>query len=463
MKTNRLHLLAIALFVLLTTITEGQTSDTTGRIDQLFSRYHNAMPGVAVAIERDGNIIYNKAFGLAEMEHLVPNTTATIFEAGSVSKQFVAAAILLLIQDGKLSVSDDVRKYVPELPEYDAPITIRHLLSHTSGLKDWGSLYGLTGWPRTTRVYTQELGWDIIFRQKSLNFSPGSQYSYSNSNYMMLVLITERVSGKSLADFTRERLFEPLGMKDTRWRDNQREIVPRRAIAYSGNEGRFLKNMPNEDLHGPGGLLTTTADLLRWNKLLETHELFSKETALLRIEPGLLNSGRSSDYAAGLMIGEWNGFSEISHSGSTGGYRAWLAYYPEKRLSVAILSNHASLNPGGVGRGIAEIFMGTPPRQQRTTLQATRPEPYVPDTDMNNYTGTYYSEDIDVYYRIELRDNELWVYRKAGDTFRLNPTAFDEFVAGGSGSYRFLRDRRGRITGFTISVSRAENVPFRKL
>lgn len=463
MKIKRIPLVTAAVLMLLAVSINGQTSDTIRRIDQLFSQYHNAMPGVAVAIARDGQTIYSKAYGLAEMEHLVPNTTETIFEAGSVSKQFTAAAILLLIQDGKMSVNDDVRKYVPELPQYDAPITIRHLLSHTSGLKDWGALYGLTGWPRTTRVYTQELSWDIVFRQKSLNFTPGSQYSYSNSNYVLLVLITERVSGKRFADFTRERLFEPLGMMDTRWRDNHRDIITRRAVAYSGSEGRFLQNMPTENVHGPGGLLTTTADLLRWNQLLETPEIFNSETALLRLEPGLLNSGRSSDYAAGLMIGELNGFAEISHSGSTGGYRAWLAYYPDKKLSVAILSNHASFNPTGVGREVAEVFLGTPVRQQRTTLQPTRAEPYTVTTDLNQYTGSYYSEDVDVIYRLELRDNGLWVYRKAGDNFRLTATGYDEFVAGGNGTFKFLRDRRGKVTGFTISVSRAENVPFRKM
>ena len=158
MKTHRFALITVIMALVLTCVTEGQTADTTRMIDRLFSQYHNAMPGVSVAIARDGKTIYSKAFGLAEMEHLVPNTTGTIFEAGSVSKQFVAAAVMLLIQEGRVSVNDDVRKYVPELPQYDAPITIRHLLSHTSGLKDWGSLYGLTGWPRTTRVYTQELG-----------------------------------------------------------------------------------------------------------------------------------------------------------------------------------------------------------------------------------------------------------------------------------------------------------------
>lgn len=456
-------LLASVLYIAVNLTITGQTSDTIRRIDELFAQYHNGMPGVAVAIERDGRLIYNKAFGLADLEHIVPNTTETIFEAGSVSKQFTAAAILLLIQEGKLSVNDDVRKYVPELPVYDAPITIRHLLSHTSGLKDWGSLYSLTGWPRTSRVYTQELSFDIVFRQKSLNFTPGSQYSYSNSNYVMLVLITERISGMPFAEFTTKYLFEPLGLKDTRWRSDQREIVRRRAVAYSGSQLRFLQNMPNENVHGPGGLLTTTADLLRWNRLLEKPELFSDATAKLRVEEGMLTSGRSSGYAAGLMIGEWNGFREVSHSGSTGGYRAWLAWYPEKKISVAILSNYASFDPVGAGHNISAIFMGRPEPEERVTVTVPRNEPFVPKAPMSDYTGSYYSEDVDVIYKLEVRNGELWVYRKAGDSFRLNSTGEERFTTGSNGSFVFSRDKRGRVTGFTVSVSRASNVPFTKM
>ncbi len=160
----------LLLLTLLTISLHAQENDTTGRIDALFASFHNDMPGVAVAVSIDGRLIYNKAFGLANLEYKVPNTTATLFEAGSVSKQFVAAGILLLAQEGSLSLDDDVRKYIPQLREYEAPITIDMLLSHTSGIKDWGSLYALTGWPRTTRVYTQELGWDIIFKQSGLNF-----------------------------------------------------------------------------------------------------------------------------------------------------------------------------------------------------------------------------------------------------------------------------------------------------
>ncbi|HCT93367.1 MAG: hypothetical protein A2X19_00790 [Bacteroidetes bacterium GWE2_39_28] len=441
-----------------------QSNDTIDKIDKIFAQYHNAMPGVAVAVSLEGRVIYNKAFGLSNLEFPIPNTTETIFECGSVSKQFTAAAILLLAQKGKLSLNDDVRKHIPELPQYDAPITIQHLLNHTSGLKDWGALYSLTGWPRTTRTYTQYLSFDIVFRQKSLNFTPGNKYSYSNSNYVMLVLIVERVSEKSLADFTNEELFKPLEMTKTQWRDNFREIVPGRAVAYSVKNGAFFQDMPFEDVHGPGGLLTTTGDLLKWNRLLETNEIFNAHIVQLRITPGLLNDGSSSGYAAGLMIGEWNGYNEISHSGSTAGYRAWLAWYPDKKLSVVILSNYSAFNPTLAGRAIASVFLGTP--QITTTIrdgsQQTK-QPTYENSDLSRYIGTYYSEDVDVTYQISLKDGELEVYRKAGDTFRLIPTSMDEFSTLANGQYIFTKDKRDKITGFTVSVSRAENVPFKKI
>jgi len=441
-----------------------QSNDTIDKIDKIFAQYHNAMPGVAVAVSLEGRVIYNKAFGLSNLEFPIPNTTETIFECGSVSKQFTAAAILLLAQKGKLSLNDDVRKHIPELPQYDAPITIQHLLNHTSGLKDWGALYSLTGWPRTTRTYTQYLSFDIVFRQKSLNFTPGNKYSYSNSNYVMLVLIVERVSEKSLADFTNEELFKPLEMTKTQWRDNFREIVPGRAVAYSVKNGAFFQDMPFEDVHGPGGLLTTTGDLLKWNRLLETNEIFNAHIVQLRITPGLLNDGSSSGYAAGLMIGEWNGYNEISHSGSTAGYRGWLAWYPDKKLSVVILSNYSAFNPTLAGRAIASVFLGTP--QITTTIrdgsQQTK-QPTYENSDLSRYIGTYYSEDVDVTYQISLKDGELEVYRKAGDTFRLIPTSMDEFSTLANGQYIFTKDKRDKITGFTVSVSRAENVPFKKI
>jgi len=524
--------------IVLAGVALAQPGDTLQRVDRLFSSWHNATPGMAVAISQNGNLIYHKAFGLASLELAVPNTVETIFECGSVSKQFTAAAILLLAKEGKLPLTDDVRKYVPELPVYDAPITLQHLLNHTSGLKDWGVVYGLAGWPRTSRVYSQELSFDIVFKQQSLNFTPGSQYSYSNSNYVLLVLVAERVSGLSLAEFTTTRFFEPLGMNDTRWRDNFRAVIPGRAQAYR-KAGRFYElEMPFENVHGPGGLLTTTTDLLRWNRLLESYEVLGAEMAAVRVQPGKLSSGAEIAYAAGVMVGQVNGVKEISHSGATGGYRAWLAWYPSKKISVAILSNDGSFNPAGAGRNVAEIFFGKPneervaepqrfvtfpaaaarrweglyraPGQQqvirientegrllvggvparpvhadtlyagnlswliltgnglvqrspgRTQAYLRAEAPAAGQKELSAYVGFFRSEDADVAFRIEAREDHLLVHRKPGDAFRLEPAFKDGFHAGENGLFEFARDSRGRVTGFGVSLPRAQHIPFRR-
>jgi CubicO group peptidase (beta-lactamase class C family) len=394
------------LFLFTFSLTWGfaQPTDTLRQMDLLFAAWNNATPGIAVTITRNGTPLYAKAFGLADLEHNVPNTTETIFECGSVSKQFTAAAILLLQKEGKLTITDNVRKYIPELPLYEAPITIEHLLQHTSGLKDWGVVYGLAGWPRSTRVYTQELSFDIVFRQRSLNFAPGSQYSYSNSNYVLLVQIVERVSGQSLADFTTARFFNPLGMTHTRWRDNYRDIIPDRAVAYTKADNRYLLDMPFENVHGPGGLLTTTRDLLRWNQLLVTHEILGPEMAALRIRPGKLNSGTDIQYAAGLFLGQINGVKEINHSGATAGYRAWLAWYPEKKLAVALLSNDGTLNPARLGNQIARIFLGddasVTPREPKNFLTVTSQQ-------AQPWEGLYKLSNGENVLRIDQKENKL--------------------------------------------------------
>lgn len=385
-----------------TSLSVAQPLDTLKQLDALFSRWNNATPGAAIAIQRGEKLIYNKAFGLSDLEHNVPNTPETIFESGSVAKQFTATSILMLAADGQLSLQDDVRKFVPELPVYDAPITIQHLLNHTSGLKDWGSVGALTGWPRTTRIYTQALALDIMSKQKSLNFKPGAKYSYSNSNYSLLATIVERVSKKSLARFTDSVFFKPLGMRHTQWRDNFREVVPDRAIAYSGNENNYRQLMPFEHIHGHGGLLTTTGDLLRWNNLLETKAIVGDKVAQWRIQKGKLNDGSEISYAAGLFIGEVNNYLEISHSGATAGYRAWLAYYPQKKLSVVILSNDAGM--GAIWQQVAEIFFGSIAQSmpveptQFTTLSADQKKAW---------SGVYKRMDnVDV-IRLEYLDQKL--------------------------------------------------------
>ena len=381
----------------------GQAIDTLAQIDKLFSKWNNSTPGGSVLVARGDKIIYHKAFGLADLEHNVPNTTETIFESGSVAKQFVAASAILLASEGKISLNDDVQKYIPEIPVYDKPITIQHCLNHISGLKDWGVVGELTGWPRTTRVYTQELALQIMTKQKSLNFTPGSEYSYSNSNYSMLVNIVERVSKQTIAEFTQARFFGPLGMTNTQWRDNFREIVPNRAIAYSlRSRNVYQQNMPFENVHGHGGLLTTTGDLLKWNSLLEKRQIGGDQVYQWRVQKGKLNNGQEISYAGGVSVNSFNGFTEISHSGATAGYRAWLAYYPQKKITIILLSNDATSGVVGSGVEIAKLFFGFQEEKmiKRKTVELN-------ETDLKRYIGTYKSvRGFDV-FGLEFKDGVI--------------------------------------------------------
>lgn len=378
--------------------------DTTKQIDNIFSSWNNSTPGGSILVARGEKIIYHKAFGLADLEHNVPNTIETVFESGSVAKQFVAASVLLLASEGKLSMKDAVRKYIPELPEYEATITIRHLMNHTSGIKDWGSLFSVTGWPRATRVYTQELALDIICKQTTLNFTPGAEYSYSNSNYVLLTFIVERISKQTISDFTRARFYEPLQMINTKWRYNFKEVIKGRAIAYAKYQNNWYQDMPFENVHGPGGMLTTTSDLFKWNQLLVKKNIGNDVFASSRIQHGVLNNGKEIIYSGGVSVGIFNGIQEVSHSGATAGYRAWLAYYPEKKLSVVILSNDGSFGPVGAGRQVAGIFI--PPTKANTA----KPKSIVLDEpDLIKFAGIY--KEIRGYDVMKLgyKDNKLWL------------------------------------------------------
>lgn len=329
------------------------------QVASVFTRYNNTdSPGCAVGVSRNDRIVIEDAYGMADLEHRIALSADSIIEAGSVSKQFTAAALLLLAGEGKISLDDPVRKYIPELPDYGAPLTIRHMMHHTSGLRDWGSLADIAGWPRTTRAYTHEHVVEIVSRQRSLNYPPGQHYSYSNTGYNLAAILVSRVAGKPFAEYTRDAIFLPLGMKDTSWRDDYRRIVPRRATAYFDGARPLRTLMPFENVHGNGGLLTTVGDLLRWNANFASRQVGGAALVESQQTKGKLNDGTTLFYGAGLMLGEFSGEPEISHSGATAGYRAWLARYPRTRLSVAVLCNAASADAPGMGRSVAALFLG---------------------------------------------------------------------------------------------------------
>jgi CubicO group peptidase (beta-lactamase class C family) len=295
---------------------------------------------------------------MSDLEHDIRNTPQTIFEAGSVSKQFTAAAVLMLASDGRLSLDDPARKYIPELPDYGVALTVRHMLTHTSGLRDWGSVAGMAGWPRTTRVHTHAHVLEIVSRQRALNFTPGTRSSYSNTGYNLAAILVSRVSGMSFAEFTRLRIFEPLGMTRTSWRDDHTRIVKDRAIAYAAADGGFRILMPFENVHGNGGLLTTVGDLLKWNQNFTAPVVGDAAFVSQQLRPGTFADGRAHDYGMGLYIGQYKGVEEVSHGGATAGYRAFLGRYPDQRLSVAVLCNAGSASAPQLGHAVADLYLG---------------------------------------------------------------------------------------------------------
>jgi CubicO group peptidase (beta-lactamase class C family) len=359
-------------------------------------------PGCAVGVSLNGESVFEKAFGMAEMEHGIANTPQTIFESGSVAKQFTAAAIILLQQEGKLSIDDPVRKYIPELPEYDKPVTIRHILTHTAGLRDWGSVMSLTGAGRGDRVVTQAIALDVIYRQKHLDFTPGAEYSYSNSGYQLAAEIVERVSKQKFADFVNERVFKPLGMTKSSWRDDYRKLVPGRAQGYSksGPTAPWMLNMPIMNVVGNGGMLTTVGDWLKWNAALDARTLGAPFVEALETQ-AVLNDKRKISYALGVEVGNYKGIKEVTHSGGTAGYQTYLARFPEKKLSIAALCNGFPPASGEIVYNIVDEIFGPWPEPAKVATVS------VPEEKLKKYAGVYRNDVTRNINRITIDKGEL--------------------------------------------------------
>jgi len=430
-------------------------------VDAVFSRWTRATPGCAVGVGVNGKSVLERAYGMADLEHDVANAPDTIFEAGSVAKQFTAAAVLLLAQDGKLSLDDPVRKYVPELPDYGVPLTIRHMLTHTSGLRDWGAIAGIAGWPRGRRAHTHAHVLDIVSRQKALNFTPGSNWSYSNTGYNLSAIIVSRASGQSFAEFSRDRIFKPLRMTRTSWRDDYTRIVKHRAIAYSPQADGFAQDMPFENVHGNGGLLTTVGDLLRWNENFVAPTVGGKEFVAQQQTAAPVGDGRS-DYALGLYIGRYRGVPEVFHSGSTAGYRAFLTRYPKQNLSVAVLCNTGNANATQYAHAVAEAYLGSvvgpvPAVAAAPNRPAAPPKPAA--ADLSAYLGRYSSDEAETEFLIELAGEDLVLKRRPDTALRMTMTGTDAFTVPSLGTITFRRDG-GRVNALSVKLDRVWDLRF---
>lgn len=517
------------------------------RVDSVFASWSStASPGCAVGVDRAGAPLLRRAYGMANLEAGTPWTLGTLSESGSVAKQFTATAIVLLARDGVLSLDDDITRWIPEARGFGKKITIRHLLTHTSGIPDRYTLHGVQGRPAGETDHTNAEVLDVVGHLRELNFDPGEDYLYSNTGYIIAATIVERASGKSLEAFTDARIFQPLGMTSTRWREDHRVVVPGRAAAYSGTLVRGFRNdHPFTRVIGSGGLLTTVDDFLKWqDALLAGREPWGAvRDSLERV--GRLNDGTELTYGLGVVAERWRGVRRVSHTGSTGGYRAALARFPEQQTAVALLCNLGSIEPGGVAQRVAAIALGgalAPPepepqavamdgaalaalagayraprteevlvlqvrsgqlvdstennaalipvtpsqfkyRGNRRTLTAVpgaplrlrveapnaRPVEYVavPRARLDaaalaGYAGEYRSPELDAAWRLAMRGDTLQVARAWQTPIPLRPLYKDGFSAGEEGLIRFLRDGRGRVTGFVLWAGRVRHLRFER-
>jgi CubicO group peptidase (beta-lactamase class C family) len=458
---------AITASILLGTASLALAQDARiAQVDKVFERWTSTTPGCTVGVALDGRPVLQKAYGMADLEDDIPLKPDSILESGSVAKQFTAAAVLLLARDGKLSLDDPVRKYIPELPDYGAPLTIRHMLTHTSGLRDWGSLYGIAGTPRTGRVFTHAHVLDILSRQKALNFTPGTQWSYSNSGYNLAAVIVSRVSGQSFADFTRTRIFEPLEMTRTSWRDDYERIVKGRAVAYDEVKGTFRQNMPFENVHGNGGLLTTVGDLLKWNRNFQFSKVGDAEFRRIEQTPGTFNDGKPHNYALGLTIRKYRGVDEVSHSGSTAGYNTFLARFPSFAVDVAVLCNSSSARAGAYTYAVADIYLSGRVKMLDPEPQAP-PRPSLARTwkptsaDLAAFAGSYRSDEIETTFTVGASGAAVELHRRPDTVIALTPLSTDTFD-GAIGEVKFLRDASGRVTELSIKQGRVWDLRFAK-
>lgn len=463
--------------------TNGSQQKLDAAVDEVFQDLTKAgSPGCALGVYRGGQIIYEKGYGLANIEENVPISPKSVFDIGSTSKQFTATSILLLEKEGKLSVDDDVHKYIPELPDYGKKITILNLLNHTSGLRDYLTLFDIAG-VNVDSVTTEEDALALILRQKGLNFAPGSEYLYSNTGFFLLSMIVERVSGKTLREFAAENIFSPLQMTHTQFRDDHRSLMPERAMAYDENEKKdgFSLDVSYFEQTGDGAVHTTVEDLLRWDENFYSGQVGGKILLAELQETAKLNDGKRLNYAKGIIVSDYRGLKMVSHGGSWGGYRAQLMRFPDQHFSVATLCNLGSSDPTRRASQVADVYLNSvmkpktvksaePDDEERKKEAATIP---LTKEQLAAYAGDYWSEEMGVSYRLAVRDGALKVvgiFDKIGipraNNFakeELRPTGMDVFSFGEDGvTVKFKRDG-GTASGFELDAGRSTGIVFRRV
>jgi len=423
-------LLIAAVTVAITAVcSSAQTPNapTRASLDRVFSDWSSKDgPGCSAAASQDGRTVYEAGYGSANLEADVPITPASIFHAASVSKQFTAMAVMLLAREGKLSLDADIHSYLPELPDYGQRITLRHLLTHTSGLRDqWDLLAIARGRFEEDRITEADV-LDIVTRQKELNFTPGTEYLYSNTGYTLAAIIVHRVSGKTLRQFADERIFKPLGMTRTHFHDDYTMLVKGRTSAYEKEKDGWHVAIPNYDTYGATSLFTTVGDLLKWQENFR-HPVVGDEALLRQMQTSaVLANGDTTGYGLGLQVGEQDGMKLVGHAGGDAGYRTYTGRYPEHALAVAVLCNASTADPVGLAAKVGGLYLkpfAKPTPAPKATANVTKQE-------LSRFAGLYVNQTTGAPTSVTLTDAGLVIGRQNGP--ELLPVAANKFRIGNS-------------------------------
>jgi CubicO group peptidase (beta-lactamase class C family) len=459
----------------------GLSAPERDRIDALFAHFNSDSPGAALAVAREGVVLYAQGYGMANLEYDIPNRPSSIFHVASVSKEFTAMCIVILDGEGALSVDDEIHEYLPELADFGTPITIRHLLHHTSGIRDQWELLGMAGW-RGNDVKTQQDILGLAAMQRELNFEPGSEYLYSNMGYTLLAEIVSRVAGKPMKEFARERIFQPLGMSRTHFHDDVSHIVRGRTYAYRPQGDGFGISIPDFENYGATSLFTTVEDLMLWGDNFR-HKKVGGEAAIALIKTrGVLNNGEAINYAFAVQHGDHRGLRTLGHGGSDASYRAQFTMYPDQGITIAVLANVSNGNPGGLARQVAEVILeqafeqpvasattrGRGARGARGARGGRRGgrgrrggarQASLSAAEIAQYSGVYHSAELGVDYTISVRDGGLYLKRWRFPDRALLGRGEDSFSAA-NWRLQFTRDPSAEVNGFTITSGRIRNLRF---
>jgi CubicO group peptidase (beta-lactamase class C family) len=433
MRFFRCAILAASSLALLipASVSTAQTADAglTQKVDQIFAAFDKTdSPGCALGVVRDGNFIYQHGYGMASLELGVPLTPESVFYMGSVSKQFTAASVVLAAEQGFLSLDDDIRKYVPEIPSYGKPITLREMLHHTSGFRDVLSLLFLSGRNFEDIHPTSEM-LDLLSRQKALNYAPGEEYLYSNTNFFLMSVVIKRATGKPLSQFADENIFKPLGMTHTRFYDDHSVVVSGRVPAYEPRpSGGFRVDWStNFDKIGDGGLMSSVDDLLLWDRNFYDNKL-GKGTLLKELQtPGVLNNGKPIEYALGLTVSTYRGLPIVEHGGALFGYRTELLRFPQQKFSVITLCNLGTSGPGQLSYKVADLYLA-----DKLAPEASPGETAAAKADPHRYAGWYRNLDSHSVLEISASDNDVQAFG-----LRFKPRDASHFVLAGGPEVAF--------------------------